>query len=123
MPTRTVASTLLFGVLCMFSHTLLTTVVFCMALVPPSIVHAAICWIAEWGTIYNLAFCIVAYTFTRVPAGSARVLLYLTVLPGAAAVCTTCYGAGNGCRVGSVCLLYTSPSPRDRQKSRMPSSA
>ena len=25
----------------------------------------------------------------------------------------------NGC----VCLLYTSPSPRDRQKSRMPSSA
>ena len=27
------------------------------------------------------------------------------------------YGNGNGC------LLYTSPSPRDRQKSRMPSSA
>ena len=25
--------------------------------------------------------------------------------------------------VGEVCLLYTSPSPRDRQKSRMPSSA
>ena len=24
---------------------------------------------------------------------------------------------------GAVCLLYTSPSPRDRQKSRMPSSA
>ena len=24
---------------------------------------------------------------------------------------------------GPVCLLYTSPSPRDRQKSRMPSSA
>ena len=24
---------------------------------------------------------------------------------------------------GDVCLLYTSPSPRDRQKSRMPSSA
>ena len=24
---------------------------------------------------------------------------------------------------GSFCLLYTSPSPRDRQKSRMPSSA
>ena len=23
----------------------------------------------------------------------------------------------------TVCLLYTSPSPRDRQKSRMPSSA
>ena len=28
------------------------------------------------------------------------------------------------CRAGSCsCLLYTSPSPRDRQKSRMPSSA
>ena len=26
-------------------------------------------------------------------------------------------------RVGDDCLLYTSPSPRDRQKSRMPSSA
>ena len=31
-----------------------------------------------------------------------------------AGACSTC--AGN-------CLLYTSPSPRDRQKSRMPSSA
>ena len=31
------------------------------------------------------------------------------------------YGPGWG-SVGS-CLLYTSPSPRDRQKSRMPSSA
>ena len=25
--------------------------------------------------------------------------------------------------IGDICLLYTSPSPRDRQKSRMPSSA
>ena len=25
--------------------------------------------------------------------------------------------------LGYICLLYTSPSPRDRQKSRMPSSA
>ena len=25
--------------------------------------------------------------------------------------------------IGNTCLLYTSPSPRDRQKSRMPSSA
>ena len=36
--------------------------------------------------------------------------------------------AGDGCKFGleihySNCLLYTSPSPRDRQKSRMPSSA
>ena len=28
-----------------------------------------------------------------------------------------------GVEVGNPCLLYTSPSPRDRQKSRMPSSA
>ena len=27
------------------------------------------------------------------------------------------------CSVVKCCLLYTSPSPRDRQKSRMPSSA
>ena len=29
----------------------------------------------------------------------------------------------NGLLVEGTCLLYTSPSPRDRQKSRMPSSA
>ena len=29
----------------------------------------------------------------------------------------------NTVNVGDTCLLYTSPSPRDRQKSRMPSSA
>ena len=28
-----------------------------------------------------------------------------------------------GAKAAMVCLLYTSPSPRDRQKSRMPSSA
>ena len=31
--------------------------------------------------------------------------------------------AGNPKEICQVCLLYTSPSPRDRQKSRMPSSA
>ena len=31
--------------------------------------------------------------------------------------------AATGIHVLSPCLLYTSPSPRDRQKSRMPSSA
>ena len=30
---------------------------------------------------------------------------------------------GNQSETGWTCLLYTSPSPRDRQKSRMPSSA
>ena len=38
-------------------------------------------------------------------------------LPGA--YTRTCTAA----HVPSFCLLYTSPSPRDRQKSRMPSSA
>ena len=32
-------------------------------------------------------------------------------------------GWGTGLARGGLCLLYTSPSPRDRQKSRMPSSA
>ena len=32
--------------------------------------------------------------------------------------------AGNGSTIGfNICLLYTSPSPRDRTRSRMPSSA
>ena len=30
---------------------------------------------------------------------------------------------GGGTEVGYLCLLYTSPSPRDRTRSRMPSSA
>ena len=33
------------------------------------------------------------------------------------------FGLRNGTTYNSFCLLYTSPSPRDRQKSRMPSSA
>ena len=32
-------------------------------------------------------------------------------------------GVGNSNTTYYACLLYTSPSPRDRQKSRMPSSA
>ena len=32
-------------------------------------------------------------------------------------------GGGGGQALPAGCLLYTSPSPRDRQKSRMPSSA
>ena len=31
--------------------------------------------------------------------------------------------SGGSVGIGFACLLYTSPSPRDRQKSRMPSSA
>ena len=32
-------------------------------------------------------------------------------------------GLPDGSGIDLICLLYTSPSPRDRQKSRMPSSA
>ena len=32
-------------------------------------------------------------------------------------------GCGKSTTLRMICLLYTSPSPRDRQKSRMPSSA
>ena len=37
----------------------------------------------------------------------------------------TTTGSGTGAKfdITKTCLLYTSPSPRDRQKSRMPSSA
>ena len=48
----------------------------------------------------------------RLPTGSfLMLLLYIGLLLSAIAVAY------------STCLLYTSPSPRDRQKSRMPSSA
>ena len=33
------------------------------------------------------------------------------------------FGLRNGTTYNSFCLLYTSPSPRDRTRSRMPSSA
>ena len=51
------------------------------------------------------------------------------MLPGGAEVVAgvveVVAGGVVGTRVAAdeVCLLYTSPSPRDRQKSRMPSSA
>ena len=32
-------------------------------------------------------------------------------------------GIDNDCEVICICLLYTSPSPRDTERSRMPSSA
>ena len=42
---------------------------------------------------------------------------------GAAGNLTWIVVAGCGIALSLYCLLYTSPSPRDRQKSRMPSSA
>ena len=41
----------------------------------------------------------------------------------AACLMASLYGFLQGAWPFGICLLYTSPSPRDRQKSRMPSSA
>ena len=50
----------------------------------------------------------------------------LDVTPASQAVCAPAnatYTVNVGSVLGYVCLLYTSPSPRDRTRSRMPSSA
>ena len=55
--------------------------------------------------------------------------LYLKATESAAIAAAKLRGNGDGKAADKVateamsCLLYTSPSPRDRQKSRMPSSA
>ena len=46
---------------------------------------------------------------------------YRSAAPAEAIITVTANGLGTDLR--NTCLLYTSPSPRDRQKSRMPSSA
>ena len=62
----------------------------------------------------------------------AREVGYIYIDSGAMYRAVTLYSIENGIFNGDVidteklkeaCLLYTSPSPRDRQKSRMPSSA
>ena len=53
------------------------------------------------------------YITSRMIGASATVMGYMEV-----GTSTTAASAGQ-----TACLLYTSPSPRDRQKSRMPSSA
>eukprot|EP00828_Plagiopyla_frontata_P003162 TRINITY_DN10845_c0_g1_i1.p3 TRINITY_DN10845_c0_g1~~TRINITY_DN10845_c0_g1_i1.p3 ORF type:complete len:117 (-),score=19.87 TRINITY_DN10845_c0_g1_i1:15-365(-) len=48
-------------------------------------------------------------------------MLIKKMIQGNPEICSALYLNPNGTIKG--CLLYTSPSPRDRQKSRMPSSA
>ena len=62
-----------------------------------------------------------------IPAKECKTGSKLRLIPNS--VCSECYALKN-CYMFKVvqeaqyaCLLYTSPSPRDRQKSRMPSSA
>ena len=47
--------------------------------------------------------------------------VFISVVAGEGMYSTSRKGVRAECT--KVCLLYTSPSPRDRQKSRMPSSA
>ena len=58
-------------------------------------------------------------------AGALLIVMFRSVLkqlpPAIAARAVPAVGAA--AVIGMGCLLYTSPSPRDRQKSRMPSSA
>ena len=46
-----------------------------------------------------------------------------TAIPIVSLVCNICVVTSNSWRYLRGCLLYTSPSPRDRTRSRMPSSA
>ena len=73
-------------------------------------------------------------TATMAVALAAGFTLTLEPVQGLAVLLTIYVAANFGDRVpsilintpgtpASICLLYTSPSPRDRQKSRMPSSA
>ena len=55
--------------------------------------------------------------------GIATVAVYSDCLLYTSDAADDLIGVDLGGRVGNGCLLYTSPSPRDRQKSRMPSSA
>ena len=61
--------------------------------------------LVEWFDFYVYAFCAIYFAPAFFPSDNPTVQLVNT--------------AG----VFAACLLYTSPSPRDRQKSRMPSSA
>ena len=57
--------------------------------------------------------------FNLMAGGAAISIAFAGCAPGEAASTKT----GDSITESDVCLLYTSPSPRDRQKSRMPSSA
>ena len=56
---------------------------------------------------------------------TAQAMHYGTLMPelGEFAKVAKAFFAAGGKGMNVTCLLYTSPSPRDRQKSRMPSSA
>ena len=61
-------------------------------------------------TITSLQRAVISFSFDNYPSECG------VIIDGTATSCT-------GTTLTTACLLYTSPSPRDRQKSRMPSSA
>ena len=72
-----------------------------------------------------LAWVLVRYPFPGKKIVDAMIDLPFALPTAVAGIALTALLAGNGW-IGQYlepCLLYTSPSPRDRQKSRMPSSA
>ena len=73
-------------------------------------------------TAYTLAFGSLLLPGGRLADLLGRKLTFLTGLAGFAGV-SAIGGASVNFAMLITCLLYTSPSPRDRQKSRMPSSA
>ena len=81
----------------------------------------------------NVAAAVGAVTSTRAPGASTRACSFSSATvsqaePAGVEVRGQDGGlflgdVADGLEKGELCLLYTSPSPRDRQKSRMPSSA
>ena len=57
------------------------------------------------------------YSIRKLSVGACSLMIGAVLFAGPALAKETAVPENNGC------LLYTSPSPRDRQKSRMPSSA
>ena len=77
------------------------------------------------GTMFLMFTIFATGNWLAIGAALAIAVLLGGVVSGGAfnpAVAISLYAAGKLAK-SDVCLLYTSPSPRDRQKSRMPSSA
>ena len=72
------------------------------------------------GAHYNPAVTLAVWLRGRMPAAETGPYVLAQVAAAVLAALASYAVTGDVLRV---CLLYTSPSPRDRQKSRMPSSA
>ena len=75
------------------------------------------------GANNNANTCVVVLSVTDGVAGTADDTITITVTVTDVAPSITASQTANLAEDASVCLLYTSPSPRDQRGSRMPSSA